>query len=96
MSFAHKVVIVTGFSSGIGRAAALAFAREGTIWLLLLTCQANLLPAAFHCVYCGRDDEHSPAHIVKNTVENFGGIDVLVNAAGMCDRQSDSKRRGTR
>jgi NAD(P)-dependent dehydrogenase (short-subunit alcohol dehydrogenase family) len=92
MSFANKVVIVTGASSGIGRAAALAFAREGAAVTLVSRDAAALADVSREISSAGGrsiafaadvTDEHSPARIVKNTVENFGGIDVLVNAAGV-------------
>src|SRR5215510_97736 len=92
MSYAHKVVIVTGASSGIGRAAALAFGREGAAVTLVSRDAAALADVSREISSAGGrsisfaadvTDEQSPARIVKNTVDNFGGIDVLVNAAGV-------------
>src|SRR4029453_8250895 len=92
MSFTHKVVIVTGASSGIGRAAALAFGREGAAVTLVSRDAAALAEVTREISSAGGrsiafaadvTEEHSPTHIVKNTVDNFGGIDVLVNAAGV-------------
>lgn len=92
MPFANKSVIVTGASSGIGRAAALAFAGDGASVTLVSRDAAALAEVSHQISQTGGrsiafaadvTDEPSPSHIVRNTVENFGGIDVLVNAAGV-------------
>ena len=92
MSFAQKVVIVTGASSGIGRAAALSFAREHAAVVLVGRTESALAEVAQaiatsggRSAVCAADitASDSPDHIVKTAIDAFGGIDVLVNAAGV-------------
>ena len=87
--FAAKVVVVTGASSGIGRAAALGFSREGAS-VVLVSRGAEALqetaaeaagPTAIVAADVTADD--TPARVVAEAVARFGGIDVLVNAAGI-------------
>jgi NAD(P)-dependent dehydrogenase (short-subunit alcohol dehydrogenase family) len=87
--FAGKVVVVTGASSGIGRASALGFAREGASVVLVSRDQAALSavaaeaagPTAVVAADVTADD--TPARVVGEAVARFGGLDVLVNAAGI-------------
>ena len=87
--FAGKVVVVTGASSGIGRASALGFAREGASVVLVSRDQAALAavaaeaegPTAFVAADVTADD--TPARVVGEAVARFGGLNVLVNAAGI-------------
>lgn len=90
--FTGKVAVVTGASSGIGRATALGIVAAGGSVLATGRDQgaldalgpeagagtARLRPFAADLV---ADD--SPALIVNAAVERFGGLDVLVNAAGI-------------
>ncbi|MBP8130334.1 MAG: SDR family oxidoreductase [Candidatus Hydrogenedentes bacterium] len=86
-----KMALITGAGRGIGRAIALAFAREGCGVALLartldeLTETANLVVAtgarALPCV-C---DVSMPAQVdgaVNRVLHEFGHIDILVNNAG--------------
>jgi len=89
--FAGKVVLVTGATSGIGRACALRFAGAGanvaalgrnknelaSVSKLIEDAGGNALALAADL---SNDGETSVA--VAQTSEAFGGIDVLVNAAG--------------
>ncbi len=87
-----KVVIITGASSGIGRAAAHAFAAEGA-WLVLAARRADVLDEvrAELAVYdvpvlavptdVSRDDDLR--RLVDETRRVCGRIDVLVNNAGL-------------
>jgi NAD(P)-dependent dehydrogenase (short-subunit alcohol dehydrogenase family) len=92
MSFAGKAVIVTGATSGIGRATAEAFGREHASVLVVGRDEQGLAEAATSVrlaggrpVLCRADvtADDAPARIVNAAVEAFGGVDVLVNAAGV-------------
>ena len=92
MSFEGKAVIVTGATSGIGRATAEAFGREHASVLVVGRDEQGLAEAATAVrlaggrpVLCGADvtTDDAPERIVHAAVEAFGGVDVLVNAAGV-------------
>ncbi|MFJ8492909.1 SDR family NAD(P)-dependent oxidoreductase [Streptomyces sp. NPDC094038] len=90
-------VIVTGAGSGIGRAAALAFAREGARVLVAdLNAEAagatvtEIEKAGGTAVAVTGDlgEQSVVDQVVATAVERFGGVDVLVNNAGIMDRMS--------
>jgi NAD(P)-dependent dehydrogenase (short-subunit alcohol dehydrogenase family) len=89
MAFANKVAVVTGASSGIGRATALALARAGASVVLVsrdataLSGVAAAVAGASHAVAADVTADEAPARIVGGALERFGALDVLVNAAGV-------------
>jgi NAD(P)-dependent dehydrogenase (short-subunit alcohol dehydrogenase family) len=83
--------IVTGATSGIGLAAVRRFARERASIALVGRDAATLKTtmdelAAAGCevraIVADVTDAEAPARIIGGTVQAFGGIDALVNAAG--------------
>ncbi len=91
--FAGKVVLVTGAGSerGIGRAVALAFANEGASVVITDVVAAGVERVARelseHAKAIGEvADVRSKAEmerVVARAVEQFGGLDVLINNAGL-------------
>src|SRR5262245_6347016 len=87
-----KVAIVTGASSGIGRATAVALARNGSA--IVVNYHKNERGAAetvqeIHAmrrnalsVCTDVTDRNGVAQMVAEAMDNFGRIDVLVNNAG--------------
>ena len=96
---AGKAAVITGGDSGIGRAVAIAFAREGADVLISYLNEdsdadgtARLVEEAGQKAVLVRGDVSDPQHcrdIVAAAVEAFGRVDVLVNnAAYQMTRQS--------
>jgi 3-oxoacyl-[acyl-carrier protein] reductase len=86
-----KAALVTGASSGLGRATAIALARAGADVALAARSQVELESAKEEVSKLGRRaltlpvdlaSETETAEAVGRTVEALGRIDVLVNAAG--------------
>ena len=88
-----QVAVVTGASSGIGKAIAEQFAAEGADVVICSREQDNVDPVADGiedsdrpgealAVECDVTDREAVDALVEATVEAFGGIDTLVNNAG--------------
>jgi NAD(P)-dependent dehydrogenase (short-subunit alcohol dehydrogenase family) len=95
---AGRTVVITGASSGIGRAAALAVARAGGVPLLVarsadkleeLRAEIQADGGAAHVYPCDITDEEAVAATVKQMIADHpDGIDFLVNNAGRSIRRS--------
>jgi len=86
-----QTAIVTGSSSGIGRAIAERFAADGADVVVCSREQDNVDPVAEDieaeggsalAVECDVTDRDAVEALVEATVEEFGGVDILVNNAG--------------
>lgn len=90
MKFDKKVVVVTGAASGIGEGAARRFAAEGAILVLadkdgkgLAKVAVELSETVVETIDTDVSDMASCERLVALALERFGGIDVLVNNAGV-------------
>ena len=84
MQTASPVALVTGASSGIGRAAALALVDAGFAVVGTSRNAANAGPLA-GVTFLDLDvaSDESVRSLVEEVIERFGRIDVLVNNAGV-------------
>lgn len=93
MKFKDKVVLVTGSSRGIGRATALEFARQGANVVVNYIKEEDDAKSAVEeierlggtamMIQADVASEDDVKRLIEKTVERFGGIDVLVNNAGI-------------
>ena len=92
MEFQDKIVWITGASSGIGKALAIAFSERGAKVVLSSRREAELKKVADHCI--GETlilpidllEIESFENKVQSVLEHFGRIDILVNNGGISQR----------
>lgn len=91
MKFKNKIVLITGASSGIGKAAAIEFAKNGSNVILvgrrkekLLDVEKKLAKYNVSTLVCTCDvsDKSQVKQMCKVVLEKFSRIDILVNNAG--------------
>lgn len=96
--FQHKVVVISGGCAGIGRAMALRFAQAGAR-LAILDIQNDALVALRQqlqdrtgaevlALHCDVSDEQACNEAICRVIEHLGGIDVLINNAGITHRSA--------
>ena len=93
MRLENKVAVVTGSSSGIGEAIALAFAAEGAAVVVNYSRRAdaaqtvlqNIEDAGGKGLVVGADvsDPNEVGAMIQKSVDAFGRLDIMVNNAGM-------------
>ncbi|XP_061390867.1 meso-2,3-butanediol dehydrogenase-like [Musca vetustissima] len=93
MDFSGKVVLITGASSGIGAATAQEFSKLGAQLVLVGRNVEKLQEATAKClnpethlqIKADMTNENDVQRIIKETLDKFQKLDVLVNAAGIIE-----------
>lgn len=97
MNLKDKVVLITGSSSGIGQAAALAFAKEGA--KIVINYRSNKkgaqetvenikkLGTVAVALQADVTDPNQVKNLFAQAVKAFGTVDVLINNAGLAHPQ---------
>ncbi|WP_067673893.1 SDR family NAD(P)-dependent oxidoreductase [Nocardia miyunensis] len=92
-----RYVLITGASSGIGRAAALAVAAKGAVVLLLarredelaaVVAEVRAAGGRAHGYRCDVTDAESVERTVSSVLDEHGRVDMLVNNAGRSIRRA--------
>ncbi len=100
MGFEDKVAIITGGASGIGAATASALAAEGAKvvvadWnpehLKKMEAEFKQKGQPFLAFQVDVADEKKVEDLIQETVRSFGGIDLLVNNAGISPKHQGRK-----
>lgn len=100
----HKIAIITGANSGIGKKTAEIFAREGAVVVLAARRMEKLQEVEAEIRKNGGEAfsvkgdvsiQEDCQHIVDEAVKKYGRIDVLVNNAGMADKHRPITRCDT-
>src|SRR3979411_1003699 len=91
--FKDKVVVITGGSDGIGKALIEALIPLGA---KIATCgrshdkiyklQVEYANVLLHAEACDISKEQARRSFIESTIEIFGGIDILINNAGISMR----------
>jgi NADP-dependent 3-hydroxy acid dehydrogenase YdfG len=94
VSLAHQIALVTGASSGVGRAIALALAQQGAD-LCLVGRQPETLQEVAHQarahsskVFCYQADlrlDNNIQDLAAGVQQHFEGIDILIHSAGVIE-----------
>ena len=92
MRLKDKIAVISGSGRGIGRAVALAYAREGASVVIsdiverpeVSSTLSNIAAMGRQALFvkCDVADEEQVATLVEKTIKAFGGIDILVNGQG--------------
>ena len=84
-TFQGKIALVTGAASGIGKACALALAKEGAVVVAL-----DINPAiekmdikGVSGIICDVTDKTALKNAVEKTIKQFGGLDLLISNVGI-------------
>lgn len=99
MKLKNKVAIITGSSRGIGKAAALLFAKEGAKVVINCKDQTEDVKRVVNAIGKNKaifiqadvSKEEDVKRLVSETIKKFGRIDILVNNAGVIFREGNWK-----
>lgn len=89
-NFKHKVVLITGASRGIGEAIAHQFAEKGAQVIVSSRSQEGIDVVAnaiiekggkAAAITCHNGDKASRENLIKQTIDQFGQLDVMINNA---------------
>lgn len=93
MKLKNKVAIITGSNSGIGKATALLFAREGAKVVInyfsaekdafTVVDEIKKIGSEAIAIKCDVSKENEVIEMIDETIKTFGRIDILVNNAGI-------------
>lgn len=87
--FAMKRVLITGATGGIGKACCIWLLNQGARIAMIGREMSDLIkigsefPCQAICIQCDLTKDNEHLDMVVSALENLGGLDILINAAGV-------------